>query len=50
VHPISKTRFEPDVVDAQIEFTVEDDGSVPTLTLYQRGQEIVFERTGEERP
>ena len=48
VHPVTKTRFAPDVVDAQIEFSVTDDGSVPTLTLYQRGQEIVFERTDEE--
>ncbi len=48
VNPVSKTRFAAQVVDAQIEFAVEDDGSVPTLTLYQRGQEIVFERTTEE--
>ena len=46
VYPSSKTRFYLKVVDAQIEFTVQD-GSVPQLTLYQRGQEIVFERTDE---
>jgi tetratricopeptide (TPR) repeat protein len=47
VTPISKTRFAAQGVDAQIEFTVKEDGSVPKLTLYQRGQEIVFERTDE---
>jgi len=47
VYPSSKTRFYLKVVDAQIEFDVQDDGSVPRLTLYQRGQEIVFERTKE---
>jgi CubicO group peptidase (beta-lactamase class C family) len=47
VYPSSETTFYLKVVDAQIEFTVED-GSVPRLTLYQRGQEIVFERTDGE--
>jgi tetratricopeptide (TPR) repeat protein len=44
VYPSSETEFYLKVVDARIEFTVQD-GSVPQLTLYQRGQEIVFERT-----
>ena len=48
VTPVSKTRFAAQGIDAQIEFTVEEDGSVPVLTLYQRGQEIVFERMDEE--
>ena len=46
VYPSSQTKFYLKVVDAQIEFTVQN-GSVPRLTLYQRGQEIVFERTEE---
>jgi tetratricopeptide (TPR) repeat protein len=44
VYPSSKTEFYLKVVDAQLEFTVEN-GAVPRLTLYQRGREIVFERT-----
>ena len=44
VYPSSETEFYLKVVDAQIEFTVQD-GSVSRLTLYQRGREIVFERT-----
>lgn len=49
VYPSSETEFYLKVVDAQIEFAVQD-GSVPHLTLYQRGQEIVFERTDESAP
>ena len=48
VEPVSETRFAPDAIDAEIEFTVEEDGSVPKLTLYQQGREIVFERTEED--
>jgi len=48
VEPVSETRFAPDAIDAEIEFAVEDDGSVPKLILYQQGQEIVFERTAED--
>lgn len=44
IYPSSETRFFVKVVDAELEFTVTDDGSVPQLTLYQRGQEIPFAR------
>ena len=44
VYPESTTRFCLKVVDAEVEFQVEDDGSVPFLTLYQNGREIVFDR------
>lgn len=49
VEPVSDTRFAPTVIDAQIEFTVDGDGDVPKLTLYQGGQEIVFKRVDESR-
>ncbi|PQJ35932.1 hypothetical protein BSZ35_16160 [Salinibacter sp. 10B] len=48
LYPSSETRFFLKVVDAQVEFTVKE-ASVPQLTLYQRGQEILFTRT-EESP
>ena len=44
VYPESTTRFFLKVVDAEVEFQVKDDGSVPSLTLYQNGREIVFDR------
>jgi CubicO group peptidase (beta-lactamase class C family) len=44
IYPASETEFYLKVVDARIEFTVRN-GAVPQLTLYQRGREIVFERT-----
>ncbi len=47
VYPSSPTRFFLKVVDAEIEFSVTDDGTVPSLTLYQGGREIVFEREAE---
>jgi len=49
VYPSSKTEFYLKVADAQIEFAVQN-GAVPRLTLYQRGQEMVFERTEESTP
>jgi hypothetical protein len=44
VYPESPTRFFLKVVDAEVEFQVAQDGSVPSLTLYQNGREIVFDR------
>jgi CubicO group peptidase (beta-lactamase class C family) len=44
VYPESTTRFFLKVVDAEVEFQVAQDGSVPSLTLYQNGREIVFDR------
>ena len=38
VFPESKTKFFLKVVDAQIEFTMDDAGAVTGLTLYQAGR------------
>jgi CubicO group peptidase (beta-lactamase class C family) len=37
VFPIAENKFELRVVDAQVEFHVDDDGKVRTITLYQNG-------------
>jgi len=40
LYPSSETRFYLTVVDAQVEFNKNEDGSIKSLTLYQGGQEI----------
>lgn len=46
IYPSSETRFYLKVVDAQIEFIMKGD-TVPSLTLYQEGRKIPFNRTAE---
>ena len=47
VFPIAENRFESRLVDAQVTFHVEDDGSVPRLTLHQGG-DYVANRLADE--
>jgi tetratricopeptide (TPR) repeat protein len=40
IFPISETKFYYKVVDAQIEFSVNDKGETESLTLFQAGKEL----------
>ncbi len=44
VFPKTKTRFYYKVVDAEIEFALNSDGSAKSLTLFQNGQELIGEK------
>ncbi|MEM1057360.1 MAG: serine hydrolase [Bacteroidota bacterium] len=48
IFPIAENRFELRVVEAQLEFNVEEDGTVNTVTLFQGGQEVPATRIEEE--
>ncbi|MEM6327312.1 MAG: serine hydrolase [Bacteroidota bacterium] len=48
IFPIGPSRFELRVVEAELEFHVEDDGSVNRLTLFQGGQEAGAARVEDD--
>lgn len=47
IEPVSATRFRIQRVNAEVEFVVADDGSVPSLMLHQNGEHPA-KRLGEE--